>query len=44
MRKIELLDWYAGQSDILIYNHKKYVLENPAKDSIGEIKKLYKLL
>ena len=44
MRKIELLDWYASQSETLIYNFKKYVIEDPIVDAVNEIKKIYKLL
>jgi len=44
MSKIDLLSWYESQSDILMYNYKKYLLDDPISESVNKIKKLYTLL
>ncbi len=44
MSKIDLLSWYEDQADILMYNYKKYLLEDPIGESVSKIKELYSLL
>ena len=44
MSKIDLLSWYEDQADILMYNYKKYLLDDPISESVNKIKKLYTLL
>ena len=44
MSKIELLSWYEDQEDILKYNYKKYLLDDPISESVNKIKELYNLL
>ena len=44
MSKIELLDWYTKQSDILIHNFKKYYEDDIIIKPINKIKELYELL
>ena len=44
MSKIELLSWYEDQEDILKYNYKKYLLDDPISESVNKITELYNLL
>ena len=44
MSKINLLSWYEDQSDVLMYNYKKYLLDDPIRESVDKIKELYSLL
>jgi hypothetical protein len=44
MSKTELLDWYSKQSDILIYNFKKYFEDDIITKPINKIKELYESL